>query len=58
MKYIYVVMHGWSCDIMSEVYPIAYFSSEEKAEDYILQKNLLNVQDYETYVQKIELDKF
>lgn len=57
MKYIYAVMHGWACDIYSEVCPIAYFSSEEKADEYILKKNLLDKENYETYVQKIKVDE-
>lgn len=58
---IYAVMFGWSCDIMSEVSPQAYFSTRDKAETYILEKKLLDyVTDdngYSVYVEEITLDE-
>lgn len=56
---VYAVMAGWSCDIMSEVGPVAYFSTQDKAETYILKENLLDrVSDgYSVYVEEILVDK-
>lgn len=58
---VYAVMAGWGCDIHSEVTAIAYFSTKDKAETYILEKSLLDVADqdenYQVYVETILIDE-
>ena len=57
---IYAVMCGWSSDIHSDVIPYAYFSTEDKAETFILKSKLLDLvtedNGYQVYVEEITID--